>query len=192
LFKNNYKLVLASSSERRLLLLKRIGYVPDIVDAPEIDENIYINEKPDLYVKRIAREKAEKVSKKHKNSYIIAADTVIFSGAKIYGKAFNESDAFTILKKLSGRRHRVYGAICVISPNKNISLKVIITQVSFRVISDKEIEDYISEGEWEGKAGCYAIQGIASKFIKKINGNYDNVVGLSLIDVDKMLKGIKP
>jgi septum formation protein len=192
LFKNNYKLVLASSSERRLLLLKRIGYVPDIVDAPEIDENIYINEKPDLYVKRIAREKAEKVSKKHKNSYIIAADTVIFSGAKIYGKAFNESDAFTILKKLSGRRHRVYGAICVISPNKNISLKVIITQVSFRVISDKEIEDYISEGEWEGKAGCYAIQGIASKFIKKINGNYDNVVGLSLIDIDKMLKGIKP
>jgi len=183
---------LASSSERRLLLLKRIGYVPDIVDAPEIDENIYINEKPDLYVKRIAREKAEKVSKKHKNSYIIAADTVIFSGAKIYGKAFNESDAFTILKKLSGRRHRVYGAICVISPNKNISLKVIITQVSFRVISDKEIEDYISEGEWEGKAGCYAIQGIASKFIKKINGNYDNVVGLSLIDADKMLKGIKP
>ena len=183
---------MASSSERRLLLLKRIGYVPDIVDAPEIDENIYINEKPGLYVKRIAREKAEKVSKKHKNSYIIAADTVIFSGAKIYGKAFNESDAFTILKKLSGRRHRVYGAICVISPNKNISLKVIITQVSFRVISDKEIKDYISEREWKGKAGCYAIQGIASKFIKKINGNYDNVVGLSLIDADKMLKGIKP
>ena len=124
---------MASSSERRLSLLKRIGYNPDIIDVPEIDENIYINEKPDLYVKRIAREKAEKISKKYKNSYIIAADTVIFSGAKIYGKAFNESDAFTILKKLSGRRHRVYGAICLISPNKNISLKLIITQVSFRV-----------------------------------------------------------
>ena len=99
---------MASSSERRLSLLKRIGYNPDIIDIPEIDENIYINEKPDLYVKRIAREKAEKISKKHKNSYIIAADTVIFSGAKIYGKAFNESDAFTILKKLSGRFENGY------------------------------------------------------------------------------------
>ncbi len=192
MFENKYKLILASSSERRLSLLKRIGYIPNIIDVPEIDESFHKNEKPHLYVKRIAREKAEKISKRHKNSYIIAADTVIFCGAKIYGKAFNESDAFTILKKLSGRRHRVYGAICVISPNKNISVKVIITQVSFKVISDKEIQDYISEGEWKGKAGCYAIQGIASKFIKKINGNYDNVVGLSLIDADKMLKGIKP
>ena len=173
------------------MLLKRIGYLPDIVDAPDIEEHVNKDETPDAYVKRIAKEKAECVSHKYKNSYIIAADTIIFSGSKIYGKASNKDDAFKVLNKLSGKKHRVYGGICVISPNKNISLKRIVTQVSFRVIHSKEIQHYIDTEEWIGKAGCYAIQGIASKFVKRINGNYDNVVGLSVIDADKMLKGIK-
>lgn len=188
---DKYKLVLASSSERRLVLLKRIGYVPDIIDAPDIKEDIRKNETPDAYVKRIAKEKAESVYQRHKNSYIIAADTVIFSGSKIYGKVDYKDEAFKVLNKLSGKKHRVYGGICVISPNKNISIKRIVTQVSFRKINSKEIQDYIDTEEWIGKAGCYAIQGIASKFVKRINGNYDNVVGLSVIDADKMLKGIK-
>jgi len=173
------------------MLLKRIGYVPDIIDAPDIEEHINKNETPDIYVKRIAKEKAESVFQRHKNSYIIAADTIIFSGSKIYGKVSNREEAFKVLKKLSGKKHRVYGGICVISPNKNISLKRIVTQVSFRVINNKEIQDYIATEEWLGKAGCYAIQGIASKFVKRINGNYDNVVGLSVIDADKMLQGVK-
>ena len=188
---NKYKFVLASSSERRLSMLNRIGYQPDLVVSPNVDESINGNEKPTAYVNRIALKKAESVSLSHKDSYILAADTVIVSGGKIYGKAKNKIEAFKILKSLSGKRHKVYGGICVISPSKNISLRTIVTQVVFRVLEQKEIESYLSSEEWIGKAGCYAIQGIASKFVKRVNGNYDNIVGLSLIDADKMIKGIK-
>ena len=174
------------------MLLKRIGYIPDEIDVPDIDEFIKQGEKPGPYVIRMARSKAEIVSRRHKNSYIIAADTVIFSGAKIHGKASNKEEALKILKQLSGKKHKVYGGICIISPNKNIALKTIITKVSFRIINQEEIYDYLLHDEWRGKAGGYAIQGIASKFVKRINGNYDNVVGLSLVDADKMLKGIRP
>ena len=174
------------------MLLKRIGYIPDEIDAPDIDEFINHGEKPGPYVIRMARSKAEIVSRRHKNSYIIAADTVIFSGAKIHGKALNKEEALKTLKQLSGKKHKVYGGICIISPNKNIALRTIITQVSFRIINEEEIEDYLYSEEWKDKAGCYAIQGMASKFVKRINGNYDNVVGLSVIDADKMLKGIIP
>ena len=192
MIKDKFKLVLASSSDRRLTLLKKIGYIPDEVDTPEIDEFVHQGEKPSTYVIRMAKNKAEKVSSRHKNSYIIAADTVIFSGAKIYGKASDKEEALKILKQLSGKKHRVYGGLCIISPNKNIALRTIITQVSFRIINEEEIKDYLDSEEWKGKAGCYAIQGMASKFVKRINGNYDNVVGLSVIDADKMLKGIIP
>ena len=174
------------------MLLKRIGYIPDEIDAPDIDEFTNHGEKPGPYVIRMARSKAEIVSRRHKNSYIIAADTVIFSGAKIHGKASNKEEALKILKQLSGKKHKVYGGICIISPNKNIALKTIITQVSFRIINQEEIYDYLLNDEWKDKAGGYAIQGIASKFVKRINGNYDNVVGLSVVDADKMLKGIRP
>ena len=172
------------------MLLKRIGYIPDEIDVPDIDEFIEQGEKPGPYVIRMARNKAKIVSRRHKNSYIIAADTVIFSGAKIHGKASNKEEAFKTIKQLSGKKHRVYGGLCIISPNKNIALRTIITQVSFRIINEEEIKDYLDSEEWKGKAGCYAIQGMASKFVKRINGNYDNVVGLSVIDADKMLKGI--
>ena len=123
------------------MLLKRIGYIPDEIDVPDIDEFIKQGEKPGPYVIRMARNKAKIVSKRHKNSYIIAADTVIFSGAKIYGKASNKEEALKVLKQLSGKKHRVYGGICIISPNKNIALKTIITQVSFRIINQEEIYD---------------------------------------------------
>ena len=186
-----YKFVLASSSQRRLNMLTRIGYKPDLVVSPNINENINANEKPSAFVKGLAFKKAESVSLKHKDCFILAADTVIVSGGKIYGKAKTKIEAFKTLKILSGKRHKVYGGLCVISPSNNISLRTIVTQVSFRVLEQKEIENYISSGEWKDKAGCYAIQGIASKFVKRINGNYDNIVGLSLIDADKMLKGLK-
>lgn len=174
------------------MLLKRVGYIPDEIDVPDINEFIKQGEKPGRYVIRMARSKAEIVSRRHKNSYIIAADTVIFSGAKIYGKASNKEEALKTLKQLSGKKHRVYGGICIISPYKNILLRTIITHVSFRIITEEELDDYLDSEEWKGKAGCYAIQGMASKFVKRINGNYDNVVGLSLVDADKMLKGIFP
>ena len=172
-------------------MLSRIGYRPDLVNFPNVNENINPNEKPRTYVNRLALKKAEVTSLRYKNCFILAADTVIVSGGKIYGKAKTKIEAFKTLKILSGKRHKVYGGLCVISPSNNISLRTIVTQVSFRVIEQREIENYLASGEWKDKAGCYAIQGIASKFVKKINGNYDNIVGLSLIDADKMLKGLK-
>jgi len=172
-------------------MLSRIGYKPDTVEHPKIDEDINVNEKPSQYVKRLALKKAEAVSLKYQGCFILAADTVIFSGGKIFGKAETKIEAFKTLKLLSGKRHKVYGGICVISPSKNISLRTIVTQVCFRVLEQREIENYISSEEWKGKAGSYAIQGHASKFVKRINGNYDNIVGISLIDADKMLKGLK-
>ena len=183
--------MLASSSERRLGMLTRIGYKPDIVDPPNIDEIIKTREKPRTYVSRLATLKAETVSKRHKDCFIIAADTVIVSGGKIFGKAKTPIEASKILMTLSGKRHKVYGGICVISPSNNISSRTIITQVSFRVLDQKEIKNYIDSDEWKGKAGCYAIQGMASKFVRRINGNYDNIVGISLVDVDQILKGLK-
>ncbi|MDB9761281.1 Maf family protein [Alphaproteobacteria bacterium] len=188
---NKYKFVLASSSERRLSMLSRIGYKPDLVVSPNINESINTNEKPSKFVSRLALNKAEVISLRYKNCFILAADTVIVSGGKIYGKAKTKIEAFKTLKILSGKRHKVYGGLCVISPSNNISLRTIVTQVSFRVLEQRDIESYLSSGEWKDKAGCYAIQGIASKFVKRVNGNYDNIVGLSLIDADKMLKGLK-
>ena len=172
-------------------MLSRIGYKPDLVVPPNINESILANEKPNVYVSRLAFKKAEVVSLRYKSCFILAADTVIVSGGKIYGKAATKIEALRTLKILSGKRHKVYGGICVISPSNNISLRTIVTQVSFRVIEQKEVENYISSDEWRGKAGCYAVQGLASKFVKRINGNYDNVVGLSLIDAGNMLKGLK-
>ena len=172
-------------------MLSRIGYTPDLIVSPNVNESINSNEKPNIYVNRLAFKKAEVVSLRYKGCFILAADTVIVSGGKIYGKAKTKIEAFKTLKILSGKRHKVYGGLCVISPSNNISLRTIVTQVSFRSLEHREIEDYISSEEWDGKAGCYAIQGLASKFVKRINGNYDNIVGLSLIDADKMLKGLK-
>jgi len=172
-------------------MLSRIGYKPDLVVSPNINESINTNEKPSTYVNRLAFKKAEVISLKYNNCFILAADTVIVSGGKIYGKAKTKIEAFKTLKILSGKRHKVYGGVCVISPSNNILLRTIVTQVSFRVIEQREIENYLASGEWKDKAGCYAIQGIASKFVKRINGNYDNIVGLSLIDAANMLKGLK-
>ena len=115
------------------MLLKRIGYIPDEIDVPDIDEFINQEEKPGSYVIRMARSKAEIVSRRHKNSYIIAADTVIFSGAKIYGKASNKEEALKILKQLSGKKHRVYGGICIISKEGKIFSKVVVTEIFFVV-----------------------------------------------------------
>ena len=172
-------------------MLSRIGYKPDLVVSPNVNESIKANEKPSTYVSRLAFKKAEVVSLRYQNCYILAADTVIVSGGKIYGKAQTKIEALKTLKILSGKRHKVYGGVCVISPSNNISLRTIVTRVRFRVLEQREIENYISSDEWKGKAGCYAVQGIASKFVKSINGNYDNIVGLSLIDADNMLKGLR-
>ena len=171
-------------------MLKAIGYNPYKIHQPNIDEKILYKESPKNYVSRLSEEKARSAISLQNNSYILGADTAIFCGAQIIGKPKNYDDAYNILNNLSGKRHRVFGGICLISPNQKVIKRVIVTRVKFRFISEKEILDYLITNEWKDKAGGYAIQGYAAKFVKHISGNYDNVKGLSLVDFDSMMRGI--
>ncbi|MCE2927843.1 MAG: Maf family nucleotide pyrophosphatase [Rickettsiales bacterium] len=180
-------LVLASASPRRLALLRQIGIVPDQVIPAEIDETPKKLEVPLDYVRRMAREKAQRVAAMHPESLILAADTVVACGRRILAKADNDRQARECLERLSGRRHRVMTAVAIISGGK-IKEKTVMTQVRFRRLSKADIEHYIASGEWAGKAGGYAIQGQAEAFIPWISGSYSNVVGLPLSETAAMLR----
>lgn len=182
------KLILASASPRRLELLKQISVIPDKVIAPEIDETPLKKEKPKDLALRLAIKKAEFIHAQNPDCFVLAADTVVGCGQQILDKANDENYAFQCLKKLSGRRHHVYGGICLISPQGKIQSKLCDSLVQFKPLTQAEITTYIASKEWHGKAGGYAIQGLASTYIKYMSGSYSNVVGLSLYDIMKMLQ----
>ncbi len=183
------KLILASASPRRLDLLKQLNITPDDVIAADIDESPQKDELPRNVAHRLAEEKAKKIREDHKDAFIIAADTVVACGRREMPKALNEDDARKCLSLLSGRRHHVYGGICIITPEGKAVTRLCDTIVKFKRLSPEEIEHYIASKEWEGKAGGYAIQGLAAGFISHIRGSYSNVVGLSLYDIMQMLNG---
>ncbi len=189
----NYEIILASNSARRKELLGQIGIVPNLIVSSKIDENTLKNEGALEYAKRIAYQKAVTVNDKIKNpkAIIIAADTVVSCRAKILGKPKDKNEAQEILKIISGRRHKVYTAVCIIN-NKTgkIYQKSAKTMVQFKHLSSLEIKTYLDSNEWQDKAGAYAIQGLASAYIKQINGSYSNVVGLPLFEVNNILQGI--
>lgn len=183
-------LVLASGSPRRLDLLRQIGITPSAVDVPHVDEAALPRELPVAYAKRIAMEKLNAVAPRHEGSYVLAADTVVASGRRILPKAEDATTARKCLALLSGRRHKVIGGIAIAAPSGKRALRVIRTDVVFKRLSDAEIERYIASGEWHGKAGGYAVQGVAAAFIPHIAGSYSNIVGLSLSDTQAMLTGL--
>ena len=183
-----YPIVLASSSQRRLSLLKQIKIIPDKIISPDIDESIQKHEKPIDYAKRIALNKAEKVASNVHDSIIISADTVTACGSRILPKALTVESLNYCLKLLSGRQHTAYTGVCVINTVTNKKwLKVIATKVKFKHLSKDEIKEYTDSNEWYGTAGGCSIQGLAESFIKSINGSYSNVVGLPLYTVYKLL-----
>lgn len=183
------KLVLASASPRRRDLLKTLSIVPaDIVPA-NIDETPKKDELPKALAERLAREKATAIYPQYKDSYVLAADTVVACGRRLLDKALDENQARAYLAMLSGQRHRVYGGIAIIAPDSGTSVRVVETIVQMKRLTDQEINAYIRSGEWEGKAGGYGIQGLAGAFVKSIRGSYSNVVGLSLYDTAQMLTG---
>lgn len=188
--KKTSRLVLASASPRRLDLLEQIGLKPDEVLPADIDETEELGELPKAVAVRLATEKALKIHETVTDAYILAADTVVACGRKILPKGETEKDAYDCLKLLSGRRHRIYGGISIITPEGKQTSRCVETMVQFKSLSDSEIEAYVRSGEWEGKAGAYAIQGLAAAFVKKINGSYSNIVGLSCYDTLAMLKGL--
>jgi septum formation protein len=189
------KLVLASASPRRLALLEQVGITPDALRPATIDESVTKGEVPRHIVKRLARAKAEaarkmvRAEKEYAKAFIIAADTVVAVGRRVLGKAELEHEAGDALRLLRGRAHRVHTAICVITPDDRVRERVVETRVRFRNLSNEEIGAYLASGEWKGKAGGYAIQGIAGSFVVKLVGSYTNVVGLPLTELVSLLQG---
>ena len=181
--------ILASTSPRRLDLLQQIGRVPDSVVPAGIDETPLSKESPKALAERLALAKAYAVAEDHRGDVVLAADTVVACGSRVLPKPGNRAEARRCLELLSGRRHRVYGGVAVISPS-GIWSRCVITQVSFKRLSRGELDSYIDSGEWQGKAGGYAIQGRAGAFVKQINGSYSNVVGLCVYTVEPVLTGL--
>src|SRR5690606_21117312 len=174
-------LVLASASPRRLQLLQQVGFPPALIDPADADETPRRRELPHHYARRMAREKLDAVAARHPGAFLLAADTVVAVGRRILPKAESEAQARRCLELLSGRRHRVLGAVAVQAPDGRRAEALVTTAVVFKRLSKQELERYLASGEWRGKAGGYAIQGAAAAFIPKIIGSYPNVVGLPLV-----------
>jgi septum formation protein len=183
-------LVLASASPRRLDLLRQIGIEPDRVVPAGIDEAPRPRELPADYARRMAREKAAAVVPDHPGAFVLAADTVVALGRRILPKPEDEATARRCLGLLSGRRHRVLGALVVAAPDGRRAERLVTTVVTVKRLQDEEIAAYLACGEWRGKAGGYAIQGRAAAFVPRINGSYPNVVGLPLAEAAALLAGL--
>ena len=184
------RLVLASASPRRRELLAQIGLTPAAIDPAEIDEAPLKGELPPALAKRLARAKAQAAASRHADAAVLAADTVVACGRRVLPKAESEAEARSCLQLLSGRRHRVYGGICLAAPDGRLALRLVVTAVVFRRLTEIDIGRYIESGEWHGKAGGYAIQGRAAAFVRAINGSYSNVVGLDLFTTAGLLRGV--
>jgi septum formation protein len=189
------KLVLASGSPRRLALLNQAGIEPDSLLPADIDELPMKGELPRALATRLARAKAEaalqavRLDEELRGSFIVAADTVVAVGRRIMPKAEMLDEAAACLRLLSGRNHRVYSAVCLVTPKESFRQRLVETRVRFKRLSKEELEAYLASGEWRGKAGGYAVQGLAGAFIVKIVGSYTNVVGLPLQETVALLSG---
>ncbi|MBL8536466.1 MAG: septum formation protein Maf [Hyphomonadaceae bacterium] len=181
------RLVLASASPRRLELLKQIGIVPDAVTQADIDETPLKGETPRALALRLARAKAEAIGAGA--AHVLGADTVVAVGRRILPKAETEDEAKACLALLSGRTHRVYTAVALRRAGSATATRVSTTRVVFKPLSQREIEAYIASGEWKGKAGGYAVQGRAARFVVSMIGSYSNVVGLPLYETANLLEG---
>ena len=180
------QLVLASASPRRLDLLAQICIQPDLVSAADLDETPRNGELPASYARRLAIAKAEAVAAMH-DGIILAGDTVVACGRRILPKAETADTALSCLQLLSGRHHRVYGGIALITADRRLLVRVVCSQVKFRRLTGNDIADALAFGDWQGKAGGYAIQGFAARYIRYISGSYSNIVGFSLFDVTALL-----
>ncbi|MCC7271042.1 MAG: septum formation protein Maf [Alphaproteobacteria bacterium] len=183
-------LVLASASPRRIELLRQVGLVPDAVDPAAIDEGALRDELPALHARRLAAAKAAAVAPRHPGAWVLAADTVVACGRRILPKAEDPATARGCLELLSGRRHRVFGAVALATPAGRVAVREVQTAVLFKRLEEAEIAAYVAGGEWRGKAGGYAIQGRAALFVRGIVGSYSNVVGLPLFETAALLRGL--
>jgi septum formation protein len=186
------KLVLASGSPRRIELLQQAGIEPDRLFPADLDETPLRAEHPRSLAKRLSRAKAEKAQEGlardgEADAFILAADTVVAVGRRILPKAELVDEASNCLRLLSGRTHRVYTGVCLITPSGKLRQRLVETRVRFKRLSREELESYLASGEWRGKAGGYGVQGLAGTFVVKMVGSYTNVVGLPLYETVGLL-----
>lgn len=182
-------LILASRSPRRIELLARIGLQP-LVDPADIDETPHAGENPVTYVERLARQKAEAVHLRYSNDTVLAADTTIDIGGQILGQPVDEHEARQMLRLLSARTHRVHTGVALCGPDGVQSL-VVTSLVTFHPITDETLEWYLETGEWQGKAGSYAIQGLGSTLVEGFRGSLTNIIGLPLRETARLV-GVEP
>lgn len=189
------ELILASASPRRLALLNQIGVEPEHLIPAHVDETPERGELPRRLAARLADLKAMAAQHKARqagtagNALVLAADTVVAVGRRIMPKAEMMDEAATSLRLLSGRSHRVFTGICLLTPSGHARRRLVETKIRFKRLSNREIEAYLASAEWRDKAGGYAIQGIAGSFVLKIQGSYHAVVGLPLYETVALLDG---
>jgi len=189
------RFVLASASARRLALLAQIGVEPDAVLRLDIDEAPRRGELPRALAQRLAAEKAaaavEAALKRPDLApcLVLAADTVVSVGRRVLPKCEAREEAEACLKLLSGRGHRVYTGLVLMTPGGPARRRLTETRVKFKRLSKCEMDAYLKSGEWRGKAGGYAIQGLAGAFVERLVGSYSNVVGLPLAETAALLSG---
>ncbi|MCX8507146.1 MAG: Maf family protein [Alphaproteobacteria bacterium] len=201
-------LILASASPRRVDLLAQIGVKPDLIMPSQCDETPQKQEVPPRYVARIAAAKAHKIAahlaahpleitdgkiRAHESRLILAADTTVAVGRRILGQAGDAAAAAKHLTLLSGRRHRVWSAVCVLHLSAGMEIlaehhKLVRSDVIFKRLHPAEIDHYVASQEWQGKAGSYAIQGFSAIFVRQISGSYSNIVGLPLYETASLLR----
>ena len=189
------RLVLASASPRRLALLQQVGIEPDALLPADIDETPHRGELPRVLAARLAAEKAQAaqaVAARREDlsgAYLLAADTVVAVGRRILPKCEAAEEAESCLRLLSGRAHRVYTGVTLVTPAGATRRKLVETRVRFKRLSSSDIADYLGGGEWRGKAGGYAIQGGAEAFVIRLVGSHSSVVGLPLYETVSLLAG---
>jgi len=180
------RIVLASASPRRAELLRAAGIDFDVQPA-NVDETLAGGEVPDEYVSRLAEAKARLVYEGDVRRIVLAADTAVVVDEHVLGKPQDDADAVRMLRMLSGRSHQVLTAVSVFHPGQIVDTRIDTTTVEFASLSDTDIRWYVSSGEPMDKAGAYAVQGLASRFVTRIEGSYSNVVGLPVALVYQML-----
>jgi septum formation protein len=190
----NTKLVLASASPRRLALIEQVGISPDLLNPVDIDETPQKRESPRGLSLRLARKKAQSarnaplVRNLGEGVFILAADTVVSVGRRVVDKPQSADEARGALQLLSGRSHRVFTSIALISPDGKERSRVVDTKVRLKRLTRADVDAYLMSDEWRGKAGGYAIQGRAAAFVRWMSGSYSCVVGLPLHETVQMLQ----
>ena len=180
-------LVLASASPRRHELLRWLD-VPYEVDAPDIDECPAAGECADALVRRLAREKAAAVSARRPEAWVLAADTTVEVGGALLGKPADAAEAAAMLERLAGREHHVATGFALVAPGGRFAAeRCVVTRVVFRPLGRRALDAYVASGEFDGKAGGYAIQGRGVGLIETIDGSFTNVIGLPLSEVEQAL-----